>query len=80
MGGVSLVYNISYAIKLMPSDDPRILFYKSIHSYKGFIPSSDFDVYEYSLYLQYASAGELEDDILSEKTYLKMVYDGGMVK
>ena len=73
MGGVSLVYNISYAIKLMPSDDPRKLFYKSINSYKGFIPSTDFDEYEYSLYLQYASAVELEKDILTEETYAEIM-------
>ena len=73
---------LTYKINPMPNDLYQIekLFYKSIHSYKGFIPSTDFNEYEYSLYLQYASAGELENDILSEKTFLKMVYDGGMVK
>ena len=45
-------------------------------SYKGFIPSINFKDYEYSLYLQYASPEELEQDIVSEKTYLKMVYEG----
>lgn len=45
-------------------------------SHKGLIPSINFKDYEYSLYLQYASAEELERDIVSEKTYLKMVYEG----
>lgn len=62
----------------MPDDlfQAELLFYKSIQSYKGFIPSVDFDEYGYSLYLQYASAGELERDIVTEKTYLKMIYEG----
>lgn len=51
----------------------ELLFYKSIQSYKGYIPSSDFKDYEYSLYLQYASAGELERDIVTEKTYRKII-------
>jgi hypothetical protein len=45
-------------------------------SHKGLFPSKDFKDYEYSLYLQYASPEELEQDIVSEKTYLKMVYEG----
>ena len=62
----------------MPDDlfQAELLFYKSMQSYKGYIPSSDFNEYEYSLYLQYASAGELERDIVTEKTYLKMIYEG----
>lgn len=61
----------------MPDDDyqAELLFYKSIQSYKGLIPSRDFNEYEYSLYLQYASTVELEKDIVTEKTYLKIVTD-----
>ena len=61
----------------MPDDDYKaeLLFYKSILSYKGLIPSTNFNEDEYSLYLQYASAEELEKDIVSEKTYLKIVYE-----
>ena len=58
----------------MPDDDyqAELLFYKSIQSYKGLIPSTDFKENEYNLYLQYASAEELEKDIVSEKTYRKI--------
>ena len=62
----------------MPDDhyQSEKLITKSLLSYKGLIPSINFKDYEYSLYLQYASAEELERDIVSEKTYLKMVYEG----
>ena len=46
---------------------------QKVSSYKQIIPSSDFKDYEYSLYLQYASAEELEKDIVSEKTYRKII-------
>ena len=59
----------------MPDDDYKaeLLFYRSIQSYKGLFPSKDFNEYEYSLYLQYASAGELERDILTEETYRMII-------
>lgn len=59
----------------MPDDlfQAELLFYKSMQSYKGYIPSSDFNEYEYSLYLQYASAGELERDIVVEETYRNII-------
>jgi len=62
----------------MPDDhyQSEKLIIKSLQSYKGLIPSINFKDYEYSLYLQYASPEELEQDIVSEKTYLKMVYEG----
>ncbi len=62
----------------MPDDhyQSEKLIIKSLQSYKGLIPSINFNEDEYSLYLQYASAEELEKDIVSEKTYLKMVYEG----
>ena len=62
----------------MPDDhyQSEKLIRKSLLSYKGLIPSINFKDYEYSLYLQYASPEELERDIVSEKTYLKMVYEG----
>ena len=62
----------------MPDDhyQSEKLITKSLISYKGLIPSINFKDYEYSLYLQYASPEELEQDIVSEKTYLKMVYEG----
>jgi hypothetical protein len=61
----------------MPDDDYKaeLLFYKSIQSYKGIFPSKDFNEYEYSLYLQYASSYELEHDILESKTYDKIKYN-----
>lgn len=46
---------------------------KSLQSYKGLIPSINFKDYEYSLYLQYASAVELEKDILTEETYAEIM-------
>ena len=59
----------------MPDDlfQAELLFYKSIQSHKGLIPSTDFNEDEYSLYLQYASAVELEKDIVSEKTYRMII-------
>lgn len=59
----------------MPDDDYKaeLLFYKSIQSYKGLFPSKDFNEDEYYLYLQYASAEELEKDILTEETYVKIM-------
>ena len=56
---------------LMPDDlhKKKLLTYKSLQSYKGYIPSTDFTGEEYYYYLQYASAGELEQDIVTEKTY-----------
>lgn len=62
----------------MPDDhyQSEKLITKSLLSYKGLIPSINFKDYEYSLYLQYASPEELEQDIVSEKTYLKIVYEG----
>ena len=42
-------------------------------SYRQIIPSTDFNEDEYSLYLQYASAVELEKDILTEETYVKIM-------
>lgn len=50
----------------------EIHFYKSMQSYKGLIPSIDFNEDEYTLYLQYASAEELERDIVKEATYRKI--------
>ena len=46
---------------------------KSLQPYKGLIPSINFKDYEYSLYLQYASAVELEKDILTEETYAEIM-------
>ena len=62
-------------MKPMPDDLHQIekLFYKSIHSYKGFIPSSDFNEDEYYLYLENAESYELEKDIITEKTYRKII-------
>jgi hypothetical protein len=59
----------------MPDDlfQAELLFYKSIQSHKGLIPSINFNEDEYSLYLQYASAVELEKDIVSQKTYRMII-------
>lgn len=59
----------------MPDDDyqAELLFYRSIQSYRGLIPSKDFNEDEYYLYLQYASAEELEKDIVKESTYRKII-------
>lgn len=38
-------------------------------------PSEDFTLEQYSLYLQYASAIELEKDYVSKETYNKMLAD-----
>ena len=59
----------------MPDDhyQSEKLIIKSLQSYKGLIPSINFNEYEYSLYLQYASDVELEKDILTEETYVKIM-------
>ena len=46
---------------------------QQLSSYNQLIPSTDFKGDEYALYLQYASAVELEKDILTENTYVKMM-------
>ena len=58
----------------MPDDlyQSEKLYLKLIQSYKGLIPSKHFNEDEYSLYLQYASADELERDIVKEETYRKI--------
>ena len=59
----------------MPDDhyQSEKLITKSLQSYKGLIPSINFNEDEYSLYLQYASAVELEKDILTEETYVEIM-------
>ena len=59
----------------MPDDHYQAekLITKSLLSYRGIIPSINFNEDEYSLYLQYASAVELEKDILTEETYVKIM-------
>ena len=59
----------------MPDDlfQAELLFYKSIQSHKGLIPSINFNEDEYALYLQYASVVELERDVLCEKTYRMII-------
>ncbi len=59
----------------MPDDhyQSEKLIVKSLQSYKGLIPSINFNEDEYSLYLQYASYEELERDILTEETYVKIM-------
>jgi hypothetical protein len=58
----------------MPDDlhKEEQLFLKSILSYKGYIPSADFNGEQYALYLEYASAVELEMDTVSEATYRRI--------
>jgi hypothetical protein len=41
-------------------------------SYRGYIPSSDFDPHTYMLYLEFAGPRELELDIVNYSTMLKM--------
>ncbi len=41
-------------------------------SYKGYIPSKDLNEYQYQTYLKVASPYELEKDIITEKTMLKV--------
>ena len=59
----------------MPDDhyQSEKLITKSLQSYKGLIPSINFNEDEYSLYLQYASAVELGKDILTEETYAEIM-------
>ena len=59
----------------MPDDhyQSEKLIIKSLLSHKGLIPSINFNEYEYSLYLQYASVVELERDVVCEKTYRKII-------
>lgn len=59
----------------MPDDhyQSEKLITKSLLSYKGLIPLINFNENEYYLYLQYAFAEELEKDILTEETYVKIM-------
>ena len=59
----------------MPDDhyQSEKLIIKSLQSYKGLIPSINFNEYEYSLYLQYASTVELERDVICEATYVEIM-------
>ena len=59
----------------MPDDlfQAELLFYKSIQSHKGLIPSINFNEDEYALYLKYASVVELERDVVCEKTYRMII-------
>ena len=59
----------------MPDDhyQSEKLITKTLLSYKGLIPSINFNEDEYALYLQYASYEELEKDILTEETYVKIM-------
>ena len=59
----------------MPDDDYQSekMIIKSLQSYKGLIPSINFNEDEYYLYLQYASSVELEKDILTEETYVEIM-------
>jgi hypothetical protein len=41
-------------------------------TYKGYIPSKDLNEYQYQTYLQVASPYELEMDIITEATMLKV--------
>jgi hypothetical protein len=43
-----------------------------LFSYRGFIPSQHFEEYVYGLFLKYATVMELENDIVSHETMVKM--------
>lgn len=45
---------------------------QKIISYNGCIPSKDLNEHQYQTYLQIASPYELEKDIITEKTMLKV--------
>jgi hypothetical protein len=45
---------------------------QKIISYNGCIPSKDLNEHQYQTYLQVASPYELEKDIITEKTMLKV--------
>ena len=59
----------------MPDDhyQSEKLIVKSLLSYKGLIPSINFNEDEYALYLKYASVVELERDVVCEKTYRMII-------
>ena len=59
----------------MPDDhyQSEKLIIKSLLSYRGIIPSINFNEDEYSLYLKYASVVELERDVVCEKTYRMII-------
>jgi hypothetical protein len=50
----------------------RIMKVKRMIYYGGLIPSQVFDEYEYQSFLKYASAYELENDIVTQETLDKM--------
>ena len=45
---------------------------KQTLSFSGIVPSQDLDADGFYLWLQHATPGELEEDILTEKTYNRM--------
>ncbi len=56
-------------------EEPTKKAIQKIISYKGYIPSQDLNEYQYQTYLQVASPYELEKDIITEKTMLKVYYE-----
>jgi hypothetical protein len=46
--------------------------FQKIISYNGCIPSKDLNEYQYQTYLKVATPYELEKDIITEKTMLKV--------
>ena len=53
-------------------EEPTKKAIQQIISYRGYIPSKDLNEYQYQTYLQVASPYELEQDIITEKTMLKV--------
>ena len=53
-------------------EEPTKKAIQQIISYKGYIPSKDLNEYQYQTYLQVASPYELEKDIITEATMLKV--------
>jgi hypothetical protein len=58
----------------MPDDHGKMeeRFLKSLDSHNGLIPSEDFSIDDFALWMEYASPNELENDVLSAKTYHRM--------
>jgi hypothetical protein len=46
---------------------------QKVSSYRQIIPSTDLSVDDYNLFLVFASPQELENDIITEETYKKIV-------
>lgn len=63
----------------MPDDlqEQEELLFKRLKSFYGIIPSTDFDSTAYYFFIEFASADELESDIVQKDTLIKITHSLG---